>query len=93
MPGEGNATYGVLLRALMTPAGYKLLQEDAVWGGPGTDELWSKAIVRAAGYKSAADAVVARGSKAKHTFAGLHEALAKAKLQNAWRKGAWPRDG
>jgi hypothetical protein len=93
VPGEGVTTYSALLRALMTPAGYTLIQEDAVWGGPGTDERWSKAIIRTAGYKSAADAVVARGSKAKHAFAGLREALTKAKLQNAWRKGAWRGDG
>jgi hypothetical protein len=90
-PGEGVATYDVLLRALMTVADYKALQKDAVWGGSG--EAWSMAVVAAMGYKSAAAAVVARSAKDKHTCSGLREALAKAKLQGVWSEGVWREDG
>jgi hypothetical protein len=80
-------TYEEMLGALMTAPHFKQLQEDEVWGGSG--EAWGMALIAAMGYKSADAANVACTAGAMHTWTGLRKTLVEAKLEEAWRVGAW----
>ena len=80
-------TYEGMLRALITGPHFKALQKHEIWGGSG--EVWAKTVIVVLGYKSAAAADEARGAGAKHTWAGLREALEGASLQGTWLTSVW----
>ena len=71
----------------MTPAHFKALAADEVWGGSG--EAWSMALIVVMGYQSSKAADEARGAKVKHTWADLSAALEGAELEEIWQGGAW----